>query len=239
MALLSADDVLNKKFETTKFREGYDKDEVDDYLDEVVDTLRAVYAENEELKAKLEASEARVAELGSGSAAPVAEQADEQQDAPEESSPEETAVTPAVGSAPNRRSLHEAQVAQQTSATVAEPVAPAAAPAAPAAATGAPEGAAGMLAMAQRVHDEYVADGQAEASRLVAEATSESERIVAEAEAHSNRTLSQLEQERSLLERKIDELRTFERDYRTRLKSYLNQLLTTVEGGTGNRESGI
>jgi DivIVA domain-containing protein len=164
MALLSADDVLNKKFETTKFREGYDKDEVDDYLDEVVDTLRAVYAENEELKAKLEASEARVAELGSGSAAPVAEQADEQQDAPEESSPEETAVTPAVGSAPNRRSLHEAQVAQQTSATVAEPVAPAAAPAAPAAATGAPEGAAGMLAMAQRVHDEYVADGQAEAS---------------------------------------------------------------------------
>src|SRR5699024_5873269 len=55
MALLTADDVLNKKFQPTKFREGYDQDEVDDFLDEVVNTLRAVYTENEELKARLAA----------------------------------------------------------------------------------------------------------------------------------------------------------------------------------------
>ena len=41
MALLTADDVLNKKFQATKFREGYDQDEVDDLLDRVVATLRA------------------------------------------------------------------------------------------------------------------------------------------------------------------------------------------------------
>ena len=40
MALLTADDVLNKKFQPTKFREGYDQDEVDDFLDEVVDIGR-------------------------------------------------------------------------------------------------------------------------------------------------------------------------------------------------------
>ncbi|MGO1174184.1 MAG: DivIVA domain-containing protein [Actinomycetaceae bacterium] len=254
MALLSADDVLNKKFEATKFREGYNQDEVDDFLDEVVDTLRAVYAENEELKARLEASDARVAELSDGApvAAPTetaepADAADPAEAAAEDEAPtHDTAETPIVPAAPNRRSVAEAQAqapdAQPFGAsapaepeTTAQPVAASPAPSAQAT----PDTAAGMLAMAQRVHDEYVADGQAEASRLVSEAQSESERIVSEAEAHSNRTLSQLEQERSLLERKIDELRTFERDYRTRLKSYLNQLLSTVEGGTGNRESGI
>lgn len=39
--MLSADDVLNAKFQATKFREGYDQDEVDDFLDLVVSTLRA------------------------------------------------------------------------------------------------------------------------------------------------------------------------------------------------------
>ena len=39
--MLTADDVLNAKFQATKFREGYDQDEVDDFLDLVVATLRA------------------------------------------------------------------------------------------------------------------------------------------------------------------------------------------------------
>ena len=33
---LTAEDVINKRFQPTKFREGYDQDEVDDFLDEVV-----------------------------------------------------------------------------------------------------------------------------------------------------------------------------------------------------------
>ncbi len=37
------------------------------------------------------------------------------------------------------------------------------------------------------------------------------------------------EQERSLLERKIDELRAFEREYRSRLKSYLEGQLRELE----------
>src|SRR5665647_1087490 len=63
MAMLTADDVLNKKFQATKFREGYDQDEVDDFLDEVVNTLRVLTAESDDLKAKLAAAERRVAEL--------------------------------------------------------------------------------------------------------------------------------------------------------------------------------
>lgn len=37
---LTADDVLRAKFQATKFRDGYDQDEVDDLLDEVVQALR-------------------------------------------------------------------------------------------------------------------------------------------------------------------------------------------------------
>jgi DivIVA domain-containing protein len=40
VAPLSETDVLKKKFQITKFRRGYDQDNVDDFLDEVVTTLR-------------------------------------------------------------------------------------------------------------------------------------------------------------------------------------------------------
>ena len=50
MALL-AEDILSKRFLTTKFREGYDQDEVDDFLDEVVLEFRRVVTENQDLKA--------------------------------------------------------------------------------------------------------------------------------------------------------------------------------------------
>lgn len=38
--VLTADDVLNARFQATKFRVGYVQDEVDDFLDRVVYTLR-------------------------------------------------------------------------------------------------------------------------------------------------------------------------------------------------------
>ncbi len=81
MALLSTDDVLNKRFSITKFREGYDQDEVDDFLDEIVETLGRLQDEKEELLAKIE-------ELSNGAApqaqAPVEEEteAEEVEEAP-------------------------------------------------------------------------------------------------------------------------------------------------------------
>lgn len=56
---LTPEDVVNKRFQQTKFREGYDQDEVDDFLDEIVVELRRLTQENEELQAKLDALEAR------------------------------------------------------------------------------------------------------------------------------------------------------------------------------------
>ena len=65
------------------------------------------------------------------------------------------------------------------------------------------------------------------------------EQIVREAEDQRNRTLAQLEKERSGLEHKIDELRRFESDYRTRLKSYLQGLLSNVEDGEEATAAGL
>lgn len=40
MTLLTADDVLTVKFQVSSFKEGYDQDEVDEFLDEVTTTMR-------------------------------------------------------------------------------------------------------------------------------------------------------------------------------------------------------
>jgi DivIVA domain-containing protein len=60
---LTPEDVVNKRFQPTKFREGYDQDEVDDFLDEIVVELRRLSVENEDLRQRLLASESRIAEL--------------------------------------------------------------------------------------------------------------------------------------------------------------------------------
>ncbi|MGP7961387.1 DivIVA domain-containing protein [Sanguibacter sp. A247] len=200
MELLTTDDILNKKFTATKFREGYDIVEVDDFLDEVLNTLRAYEGENGDLKSKLAAAERRVAELTRQNAAQAAAAASAP--APVHTPEPTPAPAPAPEPAPVAPPVPAAQMRMSE-----------------------PESATGMLQLAQKLHDDYVRSGQEEGDRLVTEARSEGERIVREAQETSARTLGQLEQERGLLERKIDELRQFERDYRTRLQSYLENLL--------------
>ena len=131
MALLSADDVLNKSFQTTKFRDGYDQDEVDDFLDEIVNTMRSTEAENEELKAKLAAAESRIAELSRGE-------------------------IPAALTEPEAPA-----VPKPPAEPVVEVPAPVAAPVVEVLSADAGS-AAGMLALAQKLHDQYVAEGQEE-----------------------------------------------------------------------------
>lgn len=204
---LTPEDVVNKRFQSTKFREGYDQDEVDDFLDEVVVELRRLTAENDELKARL---------AGGGGT----------------SAPESGAVSAAeTVSAP----------------VVAEPT-PEPVPAAPVAATPAPAaevadetaGTTNLLQLARRLHEEHVKEGAQKRDALVAEGHATAARVVAEAEAKQRAQINALDQERGALEKKIDELRNFERDYRQKLKSYiegqLNELnsASTVDGAAGS-----
>ncbi|MDR1118316.1 MAG: DivIVA domain-containing protein [Bifidobacteriaceae bacterium] len=207
MAQLTADDVVLKSFQVTKFREGYDQVEVDDFLDEVAVSMRAMAAENDDLKAKLAEAERRVAELEAGGGAP----------------------------APGGQALP----ALPLPPAPAGPAAPAAPPA-PTVPEPAPEeeSAIGMLGLARKLHDQYVMKGQEEGDQILSDAKAKAAALVREAEETSARTTANLEQERADLEREIEGLRIFERDYRTRLRTYLGNLLRDIDGPAADKSQG-
>ena len=117
----------------------------------------------------------------------------------------------------------------------AEAPAPAPAPT-PAAATAPPaEAATGILALAQRTADEHVASARKEAEGVLGEARRRAESLTREAEERQRQTLGALDGERVALERRLEELRVFEREYRSRLKSYLEGQLRDLDvRGPGN-----
>lgn len=193
---LTPDDVVTKQFQHVRFKEGFDPDEVDDFLDEIVVEWRKTIAENEELKAKLAAYE-------SGESAPVAA-AQAPAEAPVEPQPEPEPV--------------EAVVVEETPAP-----APVATNEAPVVAS------AGIIELAQRLHDEHVADGKAQRDQLISEAQAHAASIVAEAEARGREELGRLDRERTSLEARITELRSFERDYRSQLRSYIEGKLRDLD----------
>ena len=182
---LTPDDVVTKQFQHVRFKEGFDPDEVDDFLDEIVVEWRKTIAENDELKAKLAAYE-------SGSEVPAA--------------------APAA--------VEEAPAPTPIAAPVADADQGAAAPAA---------ASAGIIELAQRLHDEHVAEGIAQRDKLIADAQSQAASIVSEAETKGREEIARLDKERASLENRITELRNFERDYRAQLRGYIEGKLRDLE----------
>ena len=68
-------------------------------------------------------------------------------------------------------------------------------------------------------------DGEEQSAKIIAEAKAERESIIADAQKQKDNVLKQLEQERELLENKINGLRTFESEYRSNLRNHLESLL--------------
>jgi DivIVA domain-containing protein len=217
---LTPEDVVNKRFQPTKFREGYDQDEVDDFLDEIVVELRRLNQENDELRKKLAESGAGTP-ASSTAAAPVVEKVP----APVPAAKDKEASAKEASA----KAEADAKTAEAAKKKEAEP-APAAAPApAPVAATPASESAAGLLAMAQQMHDKHIADGEQQRDKIIAEAQIEASSLVNDAQEKSRKILGALEQQRSVLERKVEQLRGFERDYRSRLKAYIEGQLRDLD----------
>ncbi|MEW1979860.1 DivIVA domain-containing protein [Citricoccus sp. NPDC079358] len=238
---LTPEDVVNKRFQPTKFREGYDQDEVDDFLDEIVVELRRLNQENDELRRK-------VSDLQSGGSgesavpAPVSAEAAEDQDAqvkagsaPETVDSTDTTESAQVEDAPAVAPATAAPAAgAAVPAAAAEPIVSEPAPAAAATPVGgAPEStatsAAGVLAMAQKLHDDYVAEGQTKREEIILEAQTEANGLVNDAQEKSRKTLADLEEKKSVLERKVEQLKGFERDYRARLKAYIEGQLRDLQ----------
>jgi DivIVA domain-containing protein len=252
---LTPEDVVNKRFQPTKFREGYDQDEVDDFLDEVVVELRRLNQENEELRQRLIAGESRISEL----------QRSASSQAPAQAAPAPVAEQPQFAAPP----------------VAAPPVVAAAAP--PAAAYPAPTDSVdpsntnNLLQLARKLHEEHVREGIEKRDALIAEGTATAARVVSEAEAAQQAQAAEaeaaaqakaaeieaaaqakaeetetaakariaaleqerdsLEQERTSLETRIDGLRTFEREYRQKLKSYIEGQLAELDSPSAGGSS--
>lgn len=232
---LTPEDVINKRFQPTKFREGYDQDEVDDFLDEIVVELRRLNQENDALRKQVETLGGRPEESAVETSA-VSQSTEDVQ---------ETTATPAASVTETSETTtvsEPVRVTDEQSTSTAATVAPSAgttssAAAQPAATQNVPttESAAAVLAMAQKLHDDYVSQGQAERERLITEGRTQADQLVAEGKRTKEETLSSLEREKVDLEASVAQLRSFEEDYRGNLKSFLNAQLNDL-ANTGSLE---
>lgn len=92
------------------------------------------------------------------------------------------------------------------------------------------------LGKAQREAEETVGKARRQAEQIMSEARSRAEALERDAQERHRQTMGTLVQQRDELERKVDELRDFERLYRSRLKQYLEDQLRDLE--SGSTESG-
>ena len=219
MALMP-EDLQNQRFTPVRFSEGYDMDEVDNFLDNDVEPrLKELISENERLKTELEEAHNRIAELETGAPAAAAT-------ADVSATGENDAI---IDSAPVAAEDEAQDDATAPQAVVEDEVVEQPAPAAAPVSESPDQSAAGIIALANRLHDEYVKNGEDERDRLITEAKDEHQRIVGDAEEKSRVTLADLETKKAELDKTIDGLRNFERDYRNRLRNYLENQLSELD----------
>jgi len=274
------EDVLNKNFTATQFRRGYDEHEVDDFLDEIVVELRRLTNDNEDLAKQLKTCLEDKVVIPPEAKDKIAAVRMSVEQAEKEAAARIAKVNAdadrAEALAAQRKKEAEETANEIAKSTFAAPAAgknQGSGTADSGAAAGSLGSAAGVLALAEKLHSEYVSEGQKTRERLIsegqlrydqvigeanakqeqlrysaqakhdaliAEATSRHEQMITEAreratgmvaEAQQKRAevLQTLGHERSLLQQKIDELRIFERDYRARLKSHLENQLRELD----------
>ncbi len=212
---LTPEDVHNKQFTTVRLREGYDEEEVDAFLDEVEAELTRLLRENEELRAKLAAATRAAAAA--------------QQQPPMD--------RPPMDRMPARR--EPVPIPTQLPAPMPVPVPQ---PQPPQFQPGG-DSAARVLALAQQTADQAIAEARNEANKIVGEARTRADGMEREARGKADAlerdaqekhrvAMGTLEQARASLERKVEDLRAFEREYRQRLKSYLESQMRQLESNS-------
>jgi DivIVA domain-containing protein len=214
---LTPEDVHKKTFTPVRLREGYDMGEVDQFLDEVEVELTRLHAENDDLRSKLAA-----AQSAPPPPAPVVQAEPEPEPEPEpvavvEPEPVGVPVLPAVSTVPEASSA-----------------------------------AARLLEIATQNADQLVAEAQNEADKIIGEARTKSERLETDAKTKSDRLeadarsraekldsetsqrrqqlFGELERDKDNLVRELEDLRAFEREYRSRLKGYFQAQLRALDG---------
>lgn len=228
---LTPADVANKLF-GKEFR-GYAMDEVDAFLDEVEAELARLLSETEL------ARRAGTAAPGPGAALPAPVAATDPASAGDAAAADEAAFSTGPTAAPDDDPAPIDVPAPAAQPAAADP-ASAAEPAGSVSDLGSHEAALRTLLMAQRTADLAVAEARAEADAMLADAHRRSSEIEQEVQERTAAALGSLETKRQDLERRIEDLRAFEREYRVRLKAYLESQMRDLDsrGGGGADDAG-
>jgi DivIVA domain-containing protein len=218
---LTPADVRNKQFSTTRLRPGYDEEEVDAFLDEVEAELDRLIQENEELRAKLaevlRGSKSAVPALSSPLSDPKPDMmAPEPRVEPERMQPEPVMMMPPRIEDNMDTAARVLSLAQQT---------------ADQAIADARREADETLGRARREADEVLTKARRQAEQITGDARARAESLERDAQERHRQAMGSLVQTREELERRVDDLRAFEREYRSRLKAYLEGQLRDLEAG--------
>jgi DivIVA domain-containing protein len=223
---LTPADVRNKQFSTTRLRPGYDEEEVDAFLDEVEAELDRLIQENEELRAKL----AEVLRGGKVPAlnAPHAEApADLMAVEPLRHEPEPMRPEPVI--MPTRPVEDNMDTAARVLALAQQT--------ADQAIADARREADETLGRARREADDILTKARRQSEQITSDARARAESLERDAQERHRQAMGSLVQSREELERRVDDLRAFEREYRSRLKAYLEGQLRDLEAGAA--DSGV
>jgi DivIVA domain-containing protein len=219
---LTPADVRNKQFSTTRLRPGYDEEEVDAFLDEVEAELDRLIQENEELRAKLaevlRGGKSAVPALSSPLSDPgPATMAPEPRMEPERRQPEPVMM----GGMPHIEDNMDtaARVLSLAQQTADQAIADAR------------READETLGRARREADEVLTKARRQAEQITGDARARAESLERDAQERHRQAMGSLVQTREELERRVDDLRAFEREYRSRLKAYLEGQLRDLEAG--------
>jgi DivIVA domain-containing protein len=223
---LTPADVRNKQFSTTRLRPGYDEEEVDAFLDEVEAELDRLIQENEELRAKL-------AEVlrGGKMAAPL--------NSPHMDGPDLMPSEPPHRPEPERRPepMPMMKSSAEDNMDTAARVLALAQQTADQAIADARREADETLSRARREADDLLTKARRQAEQITSDARARAESLERDAQERHRQAMGSLVQSREELERRVDDLRAFEREYRSRLKAYLEGQLRDLEAGAA--DSGV
>ena len=199
---------------------GYNRKEVDEFLDEICDEMDRLHEEIAGLQMRLsKAGQTQVFKpIAGGVPAPSAAapafvpapiEVVEEPEAEEEQEP----AAPQPAPVPVRKETRPAPVREEPREEEKKPAAPAPAPVT--------VDAANILAKAQMVYDQTVAEANKLYDDKVQTAQAEADRIIREAKDSLASQNKRLTEEKAQLEKSIETLKTSASDYRTRLQALL------------------
>ncbi|MCW2824653.1 MAG: cell division protein DivIVA [Aeromicrobium sp.] len=238
---LTPEDVRNKRITPVRLREGYDMGEVDQFLDEVEAELERLTVENEELRAKVAAASTGeptglIPALSSSTPAAQAPPTPAVQEPVEAKKPEpepEPEPAPVVAPAPPVRTAPSMGDASSAAARLLE-----------IASTNADQ----LMDAAKEEADRMVGEARAKAERITNEARGKADRLETDARIRAQKldeetnerrqqAVATIERDRYEIQREVEHLRAYEREYRARLKNYFQSQLDQLAANESTSSS--